>query len=90
MPAIDTFKSPIAARKQSHYQLMNGQFSNPFESPSSNHHFKLFAVVMHSGVSLNSGHYTAFVNYKIISERDNSNDFGRLYFFGWSKNLIFI
>jgi hypothetical protein len=28
---------------------------------------------MHSGVSLNSGHYTAYVNYKIILEHEISN-----------------
>jgi ubiquitin C-terminal hydrolase len=28
------------------------------------HVFKLYAVVMHSGISLNNGHYTTFINCK--------------------------
>ncbi len=32
--------------------------------------YKLYAVVMHSGASLNSGHYTSFVNYALINERE--------------------
>ncbi len=52
----DWMKSPIASKIK-----MN-------QSVSNKNHFKLFAVVMHSGTTLNSGHYTAFVNYKIISQ----------------------
>jgi ubiquitin C-terminal hydrolase len=43
------------------------------ENSSALDQFKLFAVVMHSGVSLNSGHYTAYINYKIILEHQISN-----------------
>ena len=69
------FKSPITTRRQ--HQLLNSQksFSNQ-TTESCKNQFKLFAVVMHSGVSLNSGHYTAFVNYKIISKHEN-NEFGK-------------
>ncbi|XP_061739671.1 ubiquitin carboxyl-terminal hydrolase 1 isoform X2 [Nerophis ophidion] len=31
------------------------------QSSSKGHHYQLFAVVMHSGVSISSGHYTAYV-----------------------------
>jgi uncharacterized UBP type Zn finger protein len=55
-PKHDWMKSPIASKIK-----MNQSLSNK-------NHFKLFAVVMHSGTTLNSGHYTAFVNYKIISQ----------------------
>ena len=41
----------------SHSNLVNSKIK---------HVFKLYAVVMHSGVSLNSGHYTAFINYQTI------------------------
>ena len=78
------FKSPITTRRQQ--QILNIQKSIAQSiDPSSKNEFKLFAVVMHSGVSLNSGHYTAFVNYKIISQCEN-NDLGiwfltHIYFF---------
>lgn len=52
----DWMKSPLSSKLKINQNL------------SSKHHFKLFGVVMHSGTTLNSGHYTAFVNYKIISE----------------------
>jgi uncharacterized UBP type Zn finger protein len=68
-----SFKSPITTRRQQ--QILNIQKSLSQSDHSSKNEFKLFAVVMHSGVSLNSGHYTAFVNYKIISECEN-NDLG--------------
>lgn len=56
MGKMDWMNSPIAAKIKLNQTLAN------------RHHFTLFAVVMHSGTTLNSGHYTAFVNYKIISQ----------------------
>lgn len=56
----DWMRSPITSKIK-----MNQSISN-------NNHFKLFAVVMHSGTTLNSGHYTAFINYKIISQSCSS------------------
>lgn len=50
------------------------------------HIFKLYAVVMHSGISLNSGHYTAYINYHIlmkntqISSYDTDDDIEWLHF----------
>ena len=58
------FKSPISTRRR-----MGSSSADPLQNQ-----FKLFTVVMHSGVSLNSGHYTAFVNYKIVSESVNELD----------------
>jgi uncharacterized UBP type Zn finger protein len=68
-----SFKSPITTRRQSQAQQQQ-HVSTSMQHPDANlykHQFRLFAVVMHSGVSLNSGHYTAFINYKIISQNEN-------------------
>jgi len=55
------------------------------ESSSLKDHFNLFAVVMHSGTNLNSGHYTAYVNYRIICNNNyissNSINGKFIYFF---------
>ncbi|KAL0191187.1 hypothetical protein M9458_013885 [Cirrhinus mrigala] len=34
--------------------------TNP-DSPDQSHHYELFAVVMHSGVTISSGHYTTYI-----------------------------
>lgn len=69
----DVFKSPVTTRRQLQIKKDSSKESNE----AFKHQFRLFAVVMHSGVSLNSGHYTAFVNYKIISQRENSTIYGK-------------
>jgi ubiquitin C-terminal hydrolase len=58
----------LNAQKLNNRSKLASHFNCICEKCKSNelkHIFKLYAVVMHSGISLNSGHYTAYINYNV-------------------------
>lgn len=65
----------VTRRSQSQLkQLQEQQIQRQKQAENeSNQQFRLFAVVMHSGQTLNSGHYTAFINYRIVHNLDDSS-----------------
>jgi uncharacterized UBP type Zn finger protein len=80
---IDSFEFASDPGSASSKSLSNQEFKPPLniitrsliKQQTDNHQFRLFAVVMHSGQTLNSGHYTAFINYKIVSSHRNKSSF---------------
>ena len=43
------------------------------------HVFKLYAVVMHSGINLHNGHYTTYINYQ--TSNNQTQEKGSFFFF---------
>lgn len=69
---ITTRRSTQQLRQQQEMLLQKQKLAEE----NSNQQFKLFAVVMHSGQTLNSGHYTAFINYKIVTTQGEQPSLG--------------